>query len=185
VSVGRLVHWKGFELGVRAFARADVESSEFWVVGDGPERARMETVASSLGVEDRVRFIGRVDRSEVLEILTRCDVLVHPSFHDSGGWICLEAMAASLPVICLDLAGPAVLVGDGTGFKVSEASPAAVIERTAGIMRELAASGEERTRLGTSARQHVASEHTWKRRADQIVTVYEQIVSSDSSNVPC
>src|SRR5207302_4690506 len=95
VSIGDLIHLKGFEFGLRAFARfaASFPESEYWLMGNGPERPRLEAVAQELGIAGRVRFLGRIPRVEVLARLAACNALVHPSLHDSGGWVCLEAMA--------------------------------------------------------------------------------------------
>ena len=112
ISMGRLLHWKGFHLGLKAFSAAAVPQSEYWIVGDGPERANLSDLVRRLGFHDRVRFWGSQPRAKALEMLAACDVLVHPSLHDSGGWVCLEAMAAGKPVICLDLGGPAEQVTD-------------------------------------------------------------------------
>jgi glycosyltransferase involved in cell wall biosynthesis len=185
VSIGRLEHWKGFELGLRAFAEANLEGCDLRVVGDGPERGRLTALAVSLGLANSVEFVGEVGRGEVFEILSQSDVLVHPSFHDSGGWVCLEAMAAGLPVVCLDLAGPAVLVSETAGVKVAAETPRQVIERLAVIMRELAAHNGQRARLGASARRHVASEHTWARRAEQVAALYEGILERHSTGASC
>ena len=79
ISVGNLLHWKGFEFGIRAFARAGLEGSRYVLIGDGPERRRLERVALELGVDRRVRFLGRLPREEVLAALEACHALVHPS----------------------------------------------------------------------------------------------------------
>jgi len=102
LSLGRLLHWKGFHLGLQAFARfvRDVPESEYWLIGDGPERRNLEQLAQRLGVAERVRFWGALPREEALSKLAEVDVLVHPSLHDSGGWASVEAMAAGRPVIC-------------------------------------------------------------------------------------
>ena len=100
LSLGRFIYWKGFEFGVRAFARfhKSFPTSEYWLVGDGPERPWLEQLARNLGVADSVRFLGSMPRDQALEILKSCSVLVHPSLHDSGGYVCLEAMAAGQPI---------------------------------------------------------------------------------------
>ncbi|MEM0963814.1 MAG: glycosyltransferase, partial [Bacteroidota bacterium] len=126
VTIGRHLAWKGFAFAIEAFARVaddpDLDSAELWMIGDGPERDHLEALASSLGVADRVRFTGRIPRDEVLDRLGHTRALVHPSLHDSGGGVCLEAMAAGRPVIGLDLGGTTVHVGD-TGVLVPAHTP--------------------------------------------------------------
>ena len=97
------MHWKGFHLGLRAFACANLPDAEYWILGDGAELNQLQILADNLGIAQRVKFWGKLSREETLNKLRDCHVLVHPSLHDSGGWVCLEAMAAGRPVICLDL----------------------------------------------------------------------------------
>ncbi|MBM4152669.1 MAG: glycosyltransferase, partial [Kiritimatiellaceae bacterium] len=106
VSSGRLLALKAFELGLRAFAKADIAHSEYWIIGDGPEMHRLKALASTLDIADRVSFKGWVQRKDGLQLLASTHVLVHPSLHDSGGWVCPEAMALGKAVICLNLGGP-------------------------------------------------------------------------------
>ena len=56
-------------------------------------------------------------RHEVLQKLIKCDILLQPSFHDSGTYVCAEAMASGRPVICLNLGGQAIQINEETGLK--------------------------------------------------------------------
>ena len=60
ISMGRLLHWKGFYLGVRAFAKAALPNAEYWILGEGPERERLEMLAVELGIAHQVKFWGRL-----------------------------------------------------------------------------------------------------------------------------
>jgi glycosyltransferase involved in cell wall biosynthesis len=119
-SVGSLLHWKGYHMGMCSFSQLlnNFKKCEYWLIGDGPEKKRLKSLAFNLGISDKVKFHGSVNRSEVFNLLNDCDILLHPSFHDSGGYVCAEAMAAGKPVICLDLGGPALQVTEETGFKI-------------------------------------------------------------------
>ncbi len=183
VSVGRLLHWKGFSLGLLACARLRERHprSEYWLIGDGPQRAALETLARRLGIGDRVRFLGRLPRAEVLGRLRDCDVLIHPSLHDSGGWVCLEAMAAGRPVICLDVGGPRTQVAPGTGIRVPALDP----ERTvAGLASAMAAFAEDRAlriSTGLRGRAHVTASFAWDARGEQLDAVYREVAEAS----PC
>lgn len=174
VSVGRLIHWKGFELGLRAFAQfhRQFRASDYWLIGDGPERKRLERLVHKLGVADSVRFLGSLSRAQVLEKLVECDVLVHPSLHDSGGWVCVEAMAAGRPVICLDLGGPAVQVTEETGIKVRAGSPQQVVRDMAVAMNQLADDRVRCERLGAAARQRVRECFCWDKKGEWLNLLY-------------
>jgi glycosyltransferase involved in cell wall biosynthesis len=165
ISIGRLVPWKGFHLALRAFARMQHVSAQYWIVGDGPAERSLKALADQLGVSSRVRFLGRLSRDEVLATLQQCDVLVHPSLHESGGAVCAEAMAAGRPVICLDLGGPGLQVNAETGIKVPARKPSQVIRDLAEAMDTMSQSPTLRARMGHAARARVHdhfSTHAWR-----------------------
>lgn len=104
VFVGRLVAWKGVRLALAAVADSPQWSLTF--VGEGPEREWLEAMARRRGLEQRVHFLGQVERPEVLRLMSLADALLFPSLHDSCGWVVGEALSRGLPVVCLDLGGP-------------------------------------------------------------------------------
>jgi len=177
ISLGRLLHWKGFHLGLQAFARLvrDFPESEYWLVGDGPERKNLERLVQKLGVAEKVRFFGALPRSEALKKLAECDVLVHPSLHDSGGWVCVEAMAAGRPVICLDLGGPGLQVTEQTGIKVPVLSPGQVVMDLAGAMKRLAEDPALKQCMGDAGRTRVQEHFSWDRKGDYLVKLYYKV----------
>ena len=186
LSLGRLLHWKGFEIGLRAFARIHREfpGATFCIVGRGPERRRLERVARTLDIAGKVEFCGALPREGALEKLSECAVLVHPSLHDSGGWVCLEAMAAGRPVICLDLGGPGTQVTDETGFKIPAHSPEQCIEGIAQVMRLLANDRRLVQRMGTAARLYVNQQYAYESRALAITEFYHPYAVSVPSEQP-
>jgi glycosyltransferase involved in cell wall biosynthesis len=177
ISIGRLLHWKGFHLGLRAFAQANPANSEYWIVGDGAEMERLQMLALDLGVGDRVKFWGLLPRDEVLLKLEQCSVLVHPSLHDSGGGVCLEAMAAGRPIICLDLGGPAEQVTAETGFKVLADRPDSAVNAMAQAMIELAENKNLCWQMGRFGQQRVREFYSWEAKGKQLFFAYQEIVS--------
>ena len=177
LSFGRLIHWKGFHLGIMAFSRFvnEFQESEYWIMGDGPERKNLEKLAEELGVADKVRFWGALPRDDALKKLAECHVLVHPSLHDSGGWVCVEAMAAGRPVICLDIGGPAMQVTEETGFKIPAITPEQVVEDMADAMKILATNVKLRDKMGKMSRERVSVEFNWKFRRNQISSFYKEV----------
>ena len=79
VSIGNLLHWKGFHLGLKAFAQFQQRfpESEYYVIGDGPERRNLESMVRECGLVNKVRFWGKLPRQQVLAKLAECDVNVH------------------------------------------------------------------------------------------------------------
>lgn len=179
VSMGNLLHLKGYHLGVRAFARfqAGHPASEYWLVGEGPERNRLRQLAARLGVAGKVKFLGSLPRDQALEQLANCDVLLHPALHDSGGWASLEAMAAGRPVVCLDLAGPALQVTEDTGVKVPALSVDQVVRDMATALHRLARDPKLRRRLGAAGRERVKEHFSWESKSGRVADIYAKVSS--------
>ena len=180
VSIGRLLHWKGFHLGLMAFARFHkvFPESEHWIIGEGPELYNLKHLSQKMRIVNNVYFWGNLPRQEVLEKLAECDVLVHPSLHDSGGWVCLEAMAAGRAIICLDLGGPALQVTEETGFKVPANNPEQTVNDMAEAMLKLARDLDLRKQMGEAAQKRVAEHFDWDKKGEWINELYQEIVGN-------
>ena len=87
---------------------------------------------------------------------------------------CVEAMAAGLPVICLDLGGTALQVDDQSGVKIRAVSPQQVTVDLTEAMGLLAEDGDLRRRLGDAARRRVKDEFTWNAKALHVSEMYRQ-----------
>jgi glycosyltransferase involved in cell wall biosynthesis len=174
ISIGRLVHWEGFHLSLQAFARLDAPDTEYWIVGTGGAMGSLKALARDLGLNDRVRFWGTLSRRDTRACLDHAHVLVHPSLHEARGMVCVEAMAAGKPVICLDLGGPALQVTQETGFKVSARDPADAVRKLRQAMNVLASAPELRERMGHAARIR-ARDFSWRRRGDYLSRSYAQV----------
>jgi glycosyltransferase involved in cell wall biosynthesis len=179
LTVGRLLHWKGVEFALRAFGRFHERfgEAEYWFIGEGPERKSLEQLTRELGLEKAVSFLGQLPRKETLSKYFECNVLLFPSFHDSGGWVCLEAMAAGRPVVCLDLGGPGQQVTPDTGIKVSASTPEQVVADLATALERLASDSFSCQRLGASGRSRVERDFSWERKGEHIAALYARLAS--------
>lgn len=176
MSVGSLLHWKGFHLGLRAFAQANLPNTEYWLVGEGPEREQLQILAQDLGITQKVKFWGKLPREKALDLLKDCQVLVHPSLHDSGGCACMEAMAAGRPIICLDLGEPAVQVTDETGFKIPVLEPYQAVRDLAVAMIRLVKDREMRVSMGQAGRKRISQNYSWEAVGKRLNQLYAEIV---------
>lgn len=107
--VGRMARYKGVDVLLRAFAQTD--GGRLRLVGDGPLKERLESLAEELGVGDRVEFLGRVSDQRLIEEYHAADVFVLPST-DAGeafGYVLIEAMAGRNAIISTEL-------GTGTSY---------------------------------------------------------------------
>lgn len=109
LSLARYHVNKGLDTLLRAFA--SVPEAHLWLAGDGPERANLEAQAESLGILNRVHFLGwRTDRADLLDL---CDAVVFPSRHEPFGTVFAQAWAAKRPLVTTASQGPAQFVTDG------------------------------------------------------------------------
>lgn len=178
ISIGRLLHWKGFHLGLKAFARIQqaCPESEYWIVSSGPEAEAWQQLARDLGIAARVKFWGRLPQlSQVYEKLAEADVLVHPALHEAFGNVCLEALAAGRPVICLDTGGPALQVTAECGFKAAVTSEEVAVNELATAMQRLYADADLRLRLATAARTRARQAFYWPEKAEQMDRLYREV----------
>jgi glycosyltransferase involved in cell wall biosynthesis len=178
ISIGRLLHWKGFHIGLQAFARFHrlCPESEYWIVSGGPEAKAWKQLAHNLGIADRVTFWGYLPKlTDVYEKLAQADVLVHPALHEAFGNVCLEALAAGRPVICLDAGGPGLQVTPACGFKAPVASHEESLQSMADAMARLYRDPDLRLRMATAARQRVQSDFHWQQKAEQMNTLYHEV----------
>lgn len=134
--VGRLVGWKGPWLAIRAFAdhASTHPDAVLDVYGSGRMRPELEALVRRLDMQDRIRLHGRLARDRLLDEYGRHQVMLFPSLHDSSGFVTIEAQAAGLPVVCLDVGGPGQQVHDEAGVKVRPRTPRqAIAELSAGL----------------------------------------------------
>ncbi|MEO8224937.1 MAG: glycosyltransferase family 4 protein [Gammaproteobacteria bacterium] len=117
---GRLIGLKGVHLAIDALAEARRLGGEvvLTIVGDGPMRANLESRVAGHKLQPYVQFIPWLSQVDLFQQYREHDALLFPSLRDSSGNVVLEAMAHGLPVVCLKLGGPGVLVDDSCGYAV-------------------------------------------------------------------
>lgn len=125
LQVARLDRLKDHPTAIRAAQRLRTENLRWLFVGDGPERAAIESEIARLGLQDRVQLLG--ERRDIPELLSAADAFVLTSISEGIPVTVLEAMAAGLPVAATRVGGLPELVCEGeTGLLVAPSDPAAV-----------------------------------------------------------
>jgi glycosyltransferase involved in cell wall biosynthesis len=141
---GRFLYWKGMHFGLRALAelRARGVDARLTMLGGGPDEQAWRKLAEELGLGAAVRWVARIEHSRMAEMYGSHDAVLFPSLHDSSGNVVLEALFHGLPVVCLDLGGPAVIATESCGRIVATAgrTEAEVVRGLADALEELARS---------------------------------------------
>lgn len=174
--VGNLIASKGQELGLRAIGRIGTlfPRLECQIIGEGPDRARLEALASQLGLGQRVRFLGRQSRAAVADAMRACSVFVLPSRNEGLGCVYLEAMACGKPVIACRGQGIDEIIKHGVnGWLI----PVDGLDELAQGISTLLQSADVSSRMGTAARETILNGLTLLDQAQRLANVYREAIA--------
>jgi colanic acid/amylovoran biosynthesis glycosyltransferase len=180
LSIGRLVAKKGFEYGIRGVARIlrRFPNTRYEVVGDGPERPKLERLIGELGVASNVRLLGWQEREEVLGLLGKSHLFLAPSVTSHSGdqegipVVLMEALASGLPVISTHHTGIPEIVYDGeSGFLVPERDAEALADRLTRLMERR----EVWQEMGQKGREHIDEHYNIDKQNDRLIEIYQSL----------
>ncbi len=114
-------------------------SAELWLAGEGPIRAELEEQAVTLGIREKVQFLGLIEPGKVPQLLSEIDVMVVSSHYETFGVVAAEALMAGVPVIATRCGGPECIVQEGDGLLVPPEQPSVLGEAMQKIGNDLAA----------------------------------------------
>jgi glycosyltransferase involved in cell wall biosynthesis len=180
LAVGRMVPKKGFDVLLRALAESTLRSKQVVVVlvGEGDEWAEWKALGKSLGVDDRVRWVGSVPFDRISVYYNAADILAMPSVTDpvDGLNVCvLDAMSCAKPVVGSSVAGNPLAIVDGvTGTIVPERSSSAL----ATALAALADNPGLRQRMGTAGRRRIDEELGWPAITKRYIDHFEALALS-------
>lgn len=176
---GRLLSWKGAHLAIRAVAQAVAQGVrvEFTLLGKGPFEPELRKLAAEVGAQDSIRWVSQIPQQELFALYRTMHCFLFPSLHDSSGNVVLEAQANGLPVICLDLGGPATLVTPETAVVVptqGEDEECVVVSLAAALIR-LVEDDSKRVTMARMALTHVETTMTWENRVRGVLRLVEGV----------
>jgi glycosyltransferase involved in cell wall biosynthesis len=171
LCVARLSPEKGHAGLLQAFARivAGGVDAQLELLGDGPDRARIEEQIRVLGLGERVKMRGQVSEDQVLEALTRATVLVLASFMEGLPVTLMEALALGVPVVAPCVAGIPELVEHGVSGLTF---PPGDWDRLAQVLRELLADPALQQRLAREGRRRVETEYFVERSLEPLIGAF-------------
>lgn len=173
LNVARLGPEKGHLVlldAIKALSEADVDVV-CTLVGEGPERARLEECIRRLGIGDRVRLAGAVGQEELIDYYHAADLFVLPSLAEGLPVVLMEAMACGLPVVASRIAGIPELVEDGVSGLLVPAGRADAL--AAGIGR-LAADVGTRRKMARHGRERVIREYDGQRCIEPLFELFSE-----------
>ncbi len=173
--VGRLEQMKGIDTLLQAFAQIE-DDCHLHIVGDGSQRTKLEKRARTLGITDRVTFLGRVPPPEVYDEYAKAEIFCGLSRSEALGNVFLEAQAAGCGVIGTSVGGIPDIINDGqTGLLVSPDSA----QEAADAIRKFLSDPSLRQHLSEGGQAN-AAKYDWSQIAEQYLRVYEEILGLSS-----
>ena len=168
----RLFHKNGVEYFVRAVPliaeQVDVEAV---LVGDGPEREKLEALAAQLGVADRIRFLGARPNTDMPGLLASAELAVFPSLMEATSVAALECMACEVPVAASNVGGLPEIVNDAVGGLFEPADPADLARKVVELLV-----GGRLAELGAEARKQVVESWSNARLAARHLEIYDDVI---------
>jgi glycosyltransferase involved in cell wall biosynthesis len=172
IFVGGLAPRKACDIALRSAApvlRAGMAS--FTVVGDGPDRNRLEQLTRSLGIEKAVSFCGWLSHADVLSRLRSADVFVFPSVRDNGAGVVFEALASGAVPVVADFGGPGDIVHAGVGYKVPLTNESEMVSQMEKILASLVQDRDLLYRLRQRGMSYARECLTWEAKAQSTTRV--------------
>jgi glycosyltransferase involved in cell wall biosynthesis len=171
--IGQLISRKGLDVLLRAFAALDVPAKRLVLVGEGPQRDELESLARALGCADRVQFMGfRTDR---LALLKGFDVFALPSRLEGIPRCLMESMAAGIPIVSSDIPGSADLIRPADAGLLFPLDDVAALTASLDRLREPAL----RESIAARGRQHVVAEYSAASMARQYDALFQRLYPAE------
>jgi len=175
---GRFISIKGAHLAVEAFAEFSKrrDNVHLTIIGKGPLEELMRQLVMKNHVEDRVAFIEWMPRDAMLRLMKTADVFLFPSMEGSG-MVILEAMAAGIPVVCLNWGGPGTMIDDACGIRVDVGGHDDTIRSLAKALEYLYDNPDVIRKMSISAIARVSEKYTWSKKIHLINKYYKDVCS--------
>jgi glycosyltransferase involved in cell wall biosynthesis len=175
-TLDRAHHFKRLDVAINALARREADQVHLVVAGGGELLAGFQQQAASVGVADRVHFLGAVPHSNLPDVLRAADLfLLTTEPPESFGIVLIEAMACGLPVIATDYPGVAAVVEpDATGLLV----PRGDVEAVASALATLSDQPNGRQEMGARGREKAVREWSWPQLVDRMDGAYAEAIEA-------
>lgn len=174
--VGRVIRTKGLRDAIRSLPdvlrKCEVHLT---VAGDGPDLDQCKSEAAELGIDDHVKFLGRVPRKEVDQLYETHDVFLFPSFREPMGGVLFEALERGMPIITTNLGGPGYIIDDSCGINLEVTTREQFVRAIAEAILRLDANRNVLTTLSAGALARARVFGNWDEKAQALVSLYDEL----------
>ena len=182
VKIGFFKHLEekyGVEYLIRAFKIINEKhpNTELVIAGKGSLEAKLKNVINRLGISDKVKLLGFVERNKLPMVMGGMNITVMPSIFESEsfGVAALESEALEIPVVASNIGGVSEVVQDGrTGILVEPKN----VDALADALMKLIESKDLRVKMGVEGRKYVKEKYDWGENAESMKKLYDKLISN-------
>jgi glycosyltransferase involved in cell wall biosynthesis len=174
LMVGRMIGWKGFDIGISAFKSLlyKYDNIELHLRGNGNLKASLKQSCGNL-LNTKIFFCEDfLDYKDMYGFYTKYDIFLNCTLHDSGCLALLEAMSAGLPVVCIDVGGPRVLTDSKHALKIQTNEYKRMICSVSEALEKLICNKSLREGMGEKSKEKVLNQFMYQNKFNQIEKIY-------------
>ncbi len=172
--VGRLVPYKLPEVVVRAFAASSIlQQHHLIIVGDGPERPRLEALVQEHNLQQCVELVGQKSQAEVGQLMRKAEIFAFPSIRELGAGVVIEAMACGMACVVVDYGAPGELMQNGKGEKVRLGTLASITDEFTDRLEKLILNPVQIDSYSDQSHKYAMQYFTWDQKALKMLEIYE------------
>jgi len=174
-AIGRFVHKKGFDILPHAFQLVATRYPDIKLIitRDGEKKRNLEILTQQLGLKEKVRFIGIIDRSRVVQFFNNCEFFVLPSRIEPLGIVNLEAMAGRKAIAAMKVNGLSEIIKEGENGILVKSLDSKSLAKAMTYMLE---NPGMRKKMGENGRKLVEEKYTWDKIVSKYLKIYGEIL---------
>ena len=187
ISVGRLLYIKNFKLTITAFAKfltanPSIGNAKLQIIGEGGDRNSLKNLCVDLGIEKYVEFTGNIPLREVQKEFSKANLFLFPTL-ENAGFVTLEAMSYSLPVVAMKYGGPEQFIKNNVDEQLV-LSTQSYDDIASSIAKKLELFYTDQAltdKVGRQNRQDVIDNFTWEAKAQKMKKLYKELLNENKN----
>lgn len=178
ISAGNLDKANGFDLAIEAFFLflKSFPEADFVIFGEGPDQKNLERKIEDIRLESRIRIHPWIDGKALHERMQDSDVFLSTGMQDRGGFFVVQAMSAGLPVVCLALGGPGMVIQENWGIRVKPENKEQCVRDLAKALENLYEDRAKRRKMSLAAKKNIKEFYTWKELGKILTRIYGEVL---------
>ena len=177
LMVGRMISWKGFDLGVEAFIKAAKKNSniELYLRGNGALKSQILLQSGEL-LNKSIHYVDKFLSYDKMHLFYKgFDIFMNCSLHDSGCLALLEAMSAGLPIVCIDTGGPHIITNDKNAIRIKPSNKESLTDELSEALLTLCEDASRRAEMGRESERIIKDEYRYEKKYNHLKTIYEDV----------